>query len=91
MGGKRSIDKARFALPLKTNGGLEVKRVGLIPDDKKELLKDDFEENLRGMVVSHDQNPQAVKKQLENSICDINAQNVIKSIQSLDLERLNSN
>jgi glutaredoxin-like protein len=33
-------------LPLKTNGVLEVKSVGLIPDDKKELLKNDFKEKL---------------------------------------------
>jgi glutaredoxin-like protein len=31
---------------LKTNGVLEVKSVGLIPDDKKELLKNDFKEKL---------------------------------------------
>ena len=33
-------------MPLKTNGVLEVKNVGLIPDDKKELLKNDFKEKL---------------------------------------------
>jgi glutaredoxin-like protein len=50
MGEKRSIDKARFALPLKTNGVLEAKRVGLIPDDKKEILKNDFQEKLEHPV-----------------------------------------
>lgn len=42
--------KQHLSCPVKTKCVLDVKRVGLIPDDKKELLKKDFEEKLEHPV-----------------------------------------